>query len=160
MTAGPHEITVEYYEATGQATIQLDWTLAGTDCATAGGWAAEFFTGTPTLTTGPVLTRCDPAVNFTFGTGSPDPALPADNFSARWTTTATFTAGIYSFDAVSDDGVRVYVDGTRVIDEWRGQAPTAFQALVPMTAGPHEITVEYYEATGQATIQLDWTPAG
>jgi hypothetical protein len=29
-----------------------------------------------------------------------------------------------------------------------------------MTAGPHEITVEYYEATGQATIQLDWTPAG
>lgn len=48
--------------------------------------------------------------------------IPTNNFSARWTLTANFTAGPHTFTVGSDDGHRLYIDGTRVLDTWRDQA--------------------------------------
>jgi beta-glucosidase len=48
------------------------------------GLKAEFFAN-KTLAGAPVLTRIDQAVNFDWGTGSPAPAVPPDEFSVRWT---------------------------------------------------------------------------
>ncbi|NIO40496.1 MAG: hypothetical protein GTO41_10095, partial [Burkholderiales bacterium] len=59
-------------------------------------WSAEFFDSRwPTAR--PVYTARYTDINFDWGTGSPNVAVPVDNFSARWTRTANFEAGNYKF---------------------------------------------------------------
>ena len=123
-----------------------------------GSWVGEYFNN-PTLTGTPLLTRADPAVDFIWGTGAPSPYLPADRFSARWTQVAAFLAGVYRFSARSDDGVRIFLDNTLVLDAWADHAPDPpVSADVSVNAGQHAVRVEYYENTGAALIQVSWTP--
>ncbi len=76
-----------------------------------------------------------------------------DNFSARWTQTKSFTSGRYQFKTYADDGVKVWVDSTLVIDKWiDGYNETTGQ--IDLVAGDHTIKVEYYEHTGNASINL------
>ena len=119
-------------------------------------WTGAYFdnrdlTGTPKV-------RCDTAVNFDWGTASPIPgSMPVDNFSVRWATTRVFTAGDYQFTATADDGVRVKVDnGPWIIDAWKDQGPTTYQTAIPLTAGEHTVTVEYYEKGGGAVANVSW----
>jgi N-acetylneuraminic acid mutarotase len=119
-------------------------------------WHAEFFTN-PNLTGAPALTREDAAIDFDWGAASPDPAIPADNFSARWTRTLTLAAGTYRFVTFTDDGARLKVDGTTVIDHFVAQSPTEWQADVPLTAGDHVIVMEYFEGSGDALVRLSYS---
>ena len=106
-----------------------------------------------------MLTRQDPNINFVWGEGSPDPALPADDFSVRWTKTQWFGAGRYKFTAVADDGVRLYIDGKRVIDQWQGPANTEFSHIVELGEGNHTIKMDYVEYGGGALASLSWDSA-
>lgn len=106
------------------------------------------------------LTRTDNQVNFNWAGGSPDASLPVDDFSARWAGNFTFESGNYEFSATADDGVRVYVDNALIIDQWRDQSATNYKATRSMTAGSHEIRMEYYERTGSAVAQLSWAKTG
>ena len=90
------------------------------------------------------------------GNGSPDKRISRDLFSARWTQTARFEAGVYRFHAMADDGVRVYVDGKAVIDEWANNPGTEFASEVKLSAGNHAIKVEYYEFGYDAKIKVWW----
>lgn len=117
-------------------------------------WYGQYFNNT-TLSGNPVLTRTDPVLNFDWGTGSPAPVVTADNFSAKWDTTATVgTAGNYVITATMDDGMRVWVDGNLVIDAWYTQTPTTHSATVYLGAGQHSVHVEYFEATGGALASV------
>ena len=60
----------------------------------------------------------------------------------------------------ADDGARLFLDGALVIDGWRDQAPTTYTATRTVTAGAHEVKIEYYERTGDAVIQASWAPDG
>jgi hypothetical protein len=131
-------------------------TAASSACpATIAGFKGEYFANI-TLAGAPVLCRDDASVNFNWGSGSPSPSIPADNFSARWSRTVTFSAGTYSFTVGSDDGSRLYIDGNLVIDRWVAQAYRTRTVQVALSAGPHEIRLEYFEATGSARVTLSW----
>jgi hypothetical protein len=120
-----------------------------------GSWTGRYWNNT-TLSGGQVLQRNDgTSLDFLF-TGSPGPGVNANNWSARWTRTDTYAAATYRFTATSDDGMRVFVDGgaTPVIDAWFDQAPTTYIADVPLSAGSHTVTVEFYDATNNATAKL------
>ncbi len=121
-------------------------------------YRAEYFTGT-TLSGDPVATRCESAINNDYGLGGPVgvDGLDPDAFSVRWTQRRQLAAGTYSFSATADDGVRVKVDGEAVIDEWRAQGPTTFTADKVLTAGAHDIVVEYYESGGGAIARASYT---
>jgi hypothetical protein len=104
------------------------------------------------------LSRTDAyPINFNWRYGSPDPAVPADHFSARWSGNFTFNAGSYKFLMNSDDGSRLYIDGVTVIDKWFDQAgAVTYTYTQNMTAGTHLITMEYYENTAGALAKLSW----
>ena len=118
-------------------------------------WQAAYWNNT-TLSGGPVLNRYETAINNDWGLGSPDPAIPADGFSARWTRFVDFEAATYRFTAVTDDGMRVWVDDRLIIDQWREQPATTFSADVALSAGPHYLKVEYFESREFAVAKLSW----
>ncbi len=71
--------------------------------------------------TAPDLVRDEEAIDHDWGEGSPGPGIAANRFVARWTRTLSFAPGDYEFAVTADDGVRLYVDGVRVIDKWIDQ---------------------------------------
>jgi hypothetical protein len=99
------------------------------------------------------LSRCEASINNDFGTGSP-PGVPADGFSARYEGRINFDAADYEFALTGDDGVRLWVDGNLVIDRWVNQAATTYRATRAMTAGLHDVRVDYYEASALALVRL------
>jgi hypothetical protein len=111
--------------------------------------------------TGTTVTRVDPTVDFVWGSGSPAPSIAADTFSARWTgqVEAQFT-GTYTFYTVSDDGVRLWVNGQQVINNWTDHAPTENSGTIALTAGQrYDIRMEFYENGGGASARLLWSSA-
>ena len=118
-------------------------------------WRGEYFSNIA-LTGAPALVRDDTAVDFDWGTGAPAAGLPADNFSARWTRSLYFEGGSYRFYAHSDDGVRLWIDNTLVVDEWHSASAETHMTALALSTGNHLIRVEYYEALGTAQIQLWW----
>ncbi len=106
-----------------------------------------------------VASRTDAKVDFDWGTSAPQAGVPADGFSVRWTgqVLARYTQP-YTFFTTSDDGVRVWVDGVPVIDNWTNHAPVENSGVASLTAGKkHEIKVEYFERAGGSVAKLSWS---
>jgi len=102
-------------------------------------WVAEYYTGT-SLSGSPAGVRCDAQINNTWGSGGPTGVgVGTDNFSVRWSQTLSVpAAGPYVVSTTSDDGIRVSVDGSWVIDNWTDHGPTTNTASVTLSAGgPH-----------------------
>ncbi|MFN8484289.1 MAG: PA14 domain-containing protein [Anaerolineae bacterium] len=157
MTAGEHEVRVEYYEEGGGATAQFNWQQDPTTVTCPSGQYKTEYYNNKMLSGSPVFTRCESApINYDWGGGGPGNGVGSDNFSVRWTGRFSFNAATYIFNARADDGVRAYIDGVTLLNEWRPQAPTSFAQPKAMTAGEHEVRVEYYEEGGGATAQFNW----
>jgi len=109
-------------------------------------WRGEYFANRE-LQGNPVLIRNDGYVDFNWGEGSPAPTIPVNGFSARWTRTRQFREGTFHFTIVVDDGVRLWVDNTLLINEWHDGLST-YAADLHLTAGAHALRIEYYENTG------------
>ncbi len=172
LTAGNHVIKLEFYDNTEDAIISFWWdpinqptpTPTPTNTpAPVNGFNGEYWsvpgTGSkPAIPTRAAdLTRTDDTVNFDWGQGGPGGTIPVDHFIARWTRKITFTAGTYRFNTLSDDGVRLYVDNTLILDQWNDHAPTTHTADVVLAAGDHDIRYEFYENAGGAVAKLNWT---
>jgi hypothetical protein len=118
-------------------------------------WRGEYFDNA-SLTGMAVVVRNDKAIDFDWGYNAPATGLPVDGFSARWTRALNFEDGLYSFRAVVDDGIRLYVDGDLLIDQWRDGGRREVTADRRLTAGRHTLRVEYYERSGVALAQVRW----
>ena len=153
LTTGYHLIRMEYYEHSGGALAQLSITSA----ASFPDWKGEYYSN-QTLSDSPTLTVDNIEINFNWGTGSPDPSIPSSHFSVRWTRNQWFDAGTYQFKATTDDGMRVWVGGTLLIDQWHDQSPTPYAANLTLAAGTYPLRVEYYQNTGGAVAILAWAP--
>ena len=108
-----------------------------------------------------VLYRTDPSINFDWSTGGPGFPVPVDGFQTRWTGTITASFNqTYNFYVTSDDGVRLWINGILVVDNWTLHAVTQDIGTLFMSAGvPVPIVLEHYEQTGFAVIQLEWSSA-
>jgi len=153
VSTGNHTIRVEYYEALGTAQIQLWWQRLDYYPE----WRGEYWSNR-SLSGPSTMVRNDSAINFNWGTGAPAASLPADNFSVRWTRTLSLAEGNYRFSAVVDDGLRLYVDGTLIINEWRDGSQREVSADLWLAGGNHDLRVEYYENMGDALVRVSWEP--
>jgi len=106
------------------------------------------------------LTRTDAQVNFDWGTGSPNASIGADTFSVRWSGLLLVPeTGTYTFSTLNSDGVKLYVNGVLLIDDFSDHT-THWKdgSSVSLTAGQMvDIRMDYYENTGSAVAKLKWT---
>ncbi|RSK37441.1 PA14 domain-containing protein [Hymenobacter metallilatus] len=117
----------------------------------------------------PVLLRSDPGIDFNWTIGptgdhfvSPGPGVPGEHFSVRWTGYVYApTTGTYTFQVATDDGMRVWVGGKRLVNSWRGQPVTTVTARVHLTAGRYyPLRVEYFQVDRDSRAGLAWQPPG
>jgi len=110
-----------------------------------------------------VDSRIDASIDFEFWELSSDMpfGMSGDNFSVRWTGEIEIPyTDDYRFRIRSDEGMRLWIDGTLVIDRWRqgfydrSSAPIALQSGQRVT-----IQIEYFELGGTETIKLTWRSA-
>ena len=118
---------------------------------------AEFFKNT-TLEGSPVVTRTDSVLYFNWEDNSPAPGIGKDGFSVRWSgLLVPPVSRKYTIYTASDDGVRLFIDGKKVIDNWTDHGVTVDSAKIDLIAGKsYDIKVEYYENGGDAIMMLGW----
>ena len=100
------------------------------------GWKGEYYPN-PDLLGVPVLVRDDAVIDFQWGIEAPAPGLPVDGFAVRWSRGVTFETGTYRFFLRADDGIRLWIDGVMVLDEWHDSTVTTYAADVDLGAGVH-----------------------
>lgn len=124
------------------------------------GLKAESFANT-TFAGTPAATVTDPTINKAYRfDGSPAAAIPADNFATRWTGSIQPRYGEpLTFTTVSDDTVRLWVNGQLVIDNTTPHVPQVNKATVTgLQAGQkYAIKVEHTEQGGEAHMKLLWS---
>ena len=169
LTAGVHKVRVDYQEVSGNAYAYVNWAPAAGNPSpnfpvpqvsysnvNNGQWTAQYFNNAA-LSGSPVLIQSESTPSHVWGSGSPGASVPADNFSGRWTSTQTLDAANYTLSVRADDGVRVFVDGVAVINEFHSAATTPYSTNLNLSAGQHTIMIEYYEAGGDAFLEYNLT---
>ncbi|MFQ5859643.1 MAG: PA14 domain-containing protein, partial [Anaerolineae bacterium] len=158
LSAGDHSLRVEYYERAGDARIRLWWETVPlpTPSPFYPDWKGEYWSNRQ-LSGNPTRARNDPTIDFHWGEGEPEPGLPVDRFSVRWSRELDFEAGRYRFSARADDGLRFYLDGELILDEWHDSSgQDVYSAERTLTAGKHLLVVDYYDNEGVALVQFRW----
>jgi uncharacterized protein YraI len=164
--AGTYHIQVDYRELTDQAFAFVSFANLGTNPTgpsfsapsnpvpvPTSAWLAQYFANTGLLgDPAAILTENSPSHQW--GSGAPLASLPADNFSARWTSAQNLAGGSYTVSVHADDGVRVYANGNLLINEWHGAGFQTYSVTTNLNAGSNYFVIEYYEATGDAYIDF------
>jgi len=120
------------------------------------GVKAAYFRGTEPWGE-PLLTQVEETIDHSWGSGEIVADL-SDGVSARWTANlkAPFSE-TYQLITTSDDGVRLWLDGRRVIENWTTHGSTDDVADVELTAGQtYLLEMEWYDDTGGAVAILSW----
>ena len=112
--------------------------------------------------TGTEVTGSAQTVDFDWGGGSPEPGIGSDGFSARYTGQVQApTSGEYTFTTTSDDGVRLFVDGKLLVDNWTDHGPTDDSGTITLEAGKkYDVRLDYFENGGGAVAKLSWQYPG
>lgn len=123
------------------------------------GLLAEYFANRDL--SGEPLRRTEPLIDFDWQAGAPN-GVPIDNFSARWSGLLVApVSGEYRLGTVSDDGVRLWLDGEPLIDRWDDHAATRDMRPVTLVQGQaYPITMTYYERRYSAVAKLQWQLPG
>jgi hypothetical protein len=145
---------VDQVESDGTKRVGPVWsfTTLGPD----DGVKAQYFMGI-TADGQPALTQVELGIDHSWGEGEVA-AKMSDNVSARWTgiLEAPFTE-TYKLITTTDDGVRLWLDGRRIINNWTDHGSMDNWAKVNLSAGqPYLVMMEWYEKGGGATARLSW----
>jgi LysM repeat protein len=175
--AGNHVIRMEYFEGVGNAFAYLTYqnvtgqvptqpivtpipgqppippTPSGYPSGSA--WTCTYF-GNQDLDDS-VATVILPDLLLNWSGNSPYPGVPKNLWSMRCTSVQYMPSnGLYQFNAQVDDGVRLFVDGNAVINAWSNHAGTTQVGTANLNAGPHNVTVEYYQFGHDSMLSVWW----
>jgi len=108
---------------------------------------------------GKVLDRTElETLDYNWGGGAPNSKVPGDYFALRAVAKPELPAGEYTLYTLSDDGVRVLVDGEVLFENWAWHHTTEDSGAIKLDAGRHTITVEYFEINGGARLRFWMVP--
>ena len=80
--------------------------------------------------------------------------VPQSKYAIVATTKVTLAPGTYTLRTISDDAIRVSIDGKRVIDDWTPHESVVDTA--PLRGGTHDLRVEYYQVDGWTELRVDF----
>lgn len=99
--------------------------------------------------------RVDRDVSFRWGWNSPDPTIPNDHFSVRWDGWFQVERrDDYTIFVTCSDGIRIWVDGRRILNAWTRANDAFTKATIDLEPGLHDLRIEYFESVGQAGVSL------
>lgn len=158
---GEEEALPEEQEENSEATT-TDETATTTDEATATSSASECvfnveYFDNDKLIGSPAATATVLAIDFDWGLGGPEELDQNDSFSARYIAVCDWEEGRYRFNAVFNDGIKVYLDGTNFLQGWEDR--TSSRTIIrdrSIENGEHELKIEYYDHRKEAELRLDW----
>jgi hypothetical protein len=107
----------------------------------------------------PTLTRTDAVVNFNWTTNEPAPGIGITNVAVRWTgcVQPQFNE-TYTFRTVADDGVRLWVNGQLLVDDWENQTATTNSGAITLRSQQlYNLRMDYFQNTGAAVAALAWS---
>lgn len=110
----------------------------------------------------PLFERTDATIDFNWAGGSPASSIAADTFSVRWTgKIEPLYSQVHQFRVTADDGVRLWINGQLLIDQWNDHPATDYYGSITLAAGfKYDLRIEYYENTGNAVMKLAWSSGG
>ncbi len=109
------------------------------------------------MATKPLSVAESDRLDHVWGGGGPKDVAP-DRFATRAEAKVTLPKGRYELATLSDDGVRVLVDGKVVQEDWTWHGPKENVTVLDLDAGDHEIAVEHFEIDGYAVLRLEMQP--
>ena len=134
--------------------------------ASALAWSGLFYTNRSLSGTATTATFLN-GLNVNWGPGAPTDGngqqilSQTDNFSARLSASTTFAAGCYQFVVTADDGVRLIIGGAQerilINDLSESGLRQRISDVIELTGGTYNLTVDYFEATGNAVLQVDYS---
>ncbi len=106
-----------------------------------------------------VAAGVEPGIDADWGAAPAAAGLDPDRFSIRYSGMLTAPAdGAWTLVTETDDGVRLWIDGALVIDDWNPHYVTRNEAIVELTAGePVDLVMEYFEIDIDASARLSWS---
>ena len=81
------------------------------------------------------------------------PGVSRENFALEAIGFVDLAPGEYTLRTISDDGVRVWIDGVLAIDDWR--AHESALDFARLAGGHHDLRVQYYQGDGYYELKLD-----
>ncbi|NOT59599.1 MAG: hypothetical protein HOP19_05160 [Acidobacteria bacterium] len=164
LKAGNHTVVVEYFEHLGSALLEFNWELH--PCLTnvaPDHWRGEYFESNDLTGNASVIRdegqkdlELSFARNFTGRTNTQ--CLTREAFTARFTRKVTFAAGTYKFTLISAPRTRLLLDGEKLLDQWQSKGTQPAMIEVAVTAGNHQLVVEYGKDAGDGAVGLSWEP--
>ena len=106
------------------------------------------------------LTRTDAVVNFNWSNTAPSAVISPTNFTARWTgCVQPQYSETYTITTVADDGVRLWLNGQLLINDWTTRTNAATNnAVVTLNAQQlYNVRLDYFQSTNNASVQLKWS---
>lgn len=171
--AGWYLITIEYAELGNDATMRYFDLYGGSS----GSWTVEYFddydwdepdednvnvlADREPDESGNMMYKNEPCIEFVAsdmpdGIGGGDDTEPRDDFAVRFTRYRQLS-GKYEFTVQFDDGMRLWIDGDLVRDEWKSQGQVVTKSVTrTLHDGFHVIKLEYYDGRGAAVAKLCW----
>ena len=110
--------------------------------------------------TAATLTRTDALVNFNWSSTAPSPVIGQTNFTVRWTgSVQPQYSETYTFTTIADDGVRLWINGQLLLNDWTAHtAATTNSGVITLAAQQlYNLRLEYFQNTSNAVAQLLWS---
>ena len=137
----------------------INTAAAGNGTGLTGAYYANHTSASP-FTGLPVLVQTNATINFNWGTTGPNPLVGATNFTVRWTGALQPQYNeTYSFQTTADDGVRLYLNGQLLINDWGDKTNATSQTnhLALAAQQLYNLELDYYQKTNNASVTLAWS---
>ncbi|MFN2169499.1 MAG: PA14 domain-containing protein [Anaerolineae bacterium] len=133
--------------------------LPGAQAQSGNSWLVDYYPNTEWAGY-PAYSQTVAFANLNWGSSAPGPNMPSANWTARFTSSAFFYSGVYSFSVLADDEAVLMIDNVVYLDT-RGQGLSGKTQFldIPLSQGTHSVRVDFRQYSGTAYITVNWVLA-